>query len=77
MDKSVKDKSFKHTLMQFTGKMYCCHFHLPIGKKQPRKEPDHWREVWAGIEAMRNERPAPVDTMGCHALSEGKTPEVI
>jgi hypothetical protein len=33
--------------------------------------------MWDGIEKMRETIVAPVDTMGCEALSEGHTPEVI
>ena len=37
-------------------------------------EPKHWKEIWKGIEQMRKETVAPVDTMGCAEVHD-KTAE--
>lgn len=44
--------------------------------KQKKWEPKDWREVLEKLRQMRQSRPAPVDTMGCHMCSDDKaTPE--
>lgn len=52
------------------------------GKKHPAKKvvneageekieaPDNWEEIYDGVQEMRKEKSAPVDTMGCEALAE-------
>jgi endonuclease-3 len=40
---------------------------------KPAEAPSHWQEIYERIKQMRSMRPAPVDTMGCEALSEKDT----
>lgn len=35
-----------------------------------KPRPKNWQDVWAGIEVMRSEQKAAVDTMGCDRLAE-------
>lgn len=42
-----------------------------VGERKPLAAPPHWEEVWDGIQQMRSQQLAPVDSMGCERLSDG------
>jgi endonuclease-3 len=44
-----------------------------VTEKKPKKEePKNWQQIYENIAAMRNEHPAPVDTMGCEKCADPK-----
>lgn len=50
----------------------------PVAKEPAAKvkwQPKNWQQMIENIREMRKNRPAPVDTMGCHKCSDETAPE--